>query len=677
MAKKNIRLQIAFHHHQPVGNFPGVMEDCCRLGYLPLLRAVERAAPLKFHCSYSGPVLEHLAARVPEYLELLERLVREGRVEILAAAHYEPILADLDEEDRALQIGASLDWWEDRLGLRPKGLWLAEGVWEDSLAGSLARAGLTHTLLAKERFIQAGIPPGRVQGHFITEHHGQACRIFPVEEGLQRLMPFGQVDDLLQYLRRQAGRGDAVLTFADNAERWGVWPGTRERVLDSGYLDELFGRLRENSDWIQTGHFTEVLERVPSSGRCGLPPGVSKELGIWSLPDEARTSFQQARQNLEVRFDADQFLPYFRVGSWAGFRVRYREANWMHQMGAWLMRRARGLGAGEKRERALRLLLEAQCNTAYWYGTAGGIYAPHLREAVWSRLLEARALTAPPGPSAERADWDADGAEEVMGETGSAAAWFVPAAGGGLACWSRGPVPVNVLNAMTRHQESTLGRADRTIQERPAGSGEVDRVDRAGFQDLFLKRQATAEELSSGASGDVGDFYGKPYRLVDAGVEKNGSVRVVAERAGGVQVGHPVLVRLRKTLTLAPDGDLEVVFELSNESPMPLHTVHAVEINFGLVGEAAALSCAGQTHDAGRAWYEGLARDARVVSGGQGIQVRLEWDEAGPVWSYPLFVTQGDGSTVLQGHACVVGRLLDLEAGASCRWVLKATIVTI
>jgi alpha-amylase len=652
------------------------MDACCRNGYLPLLRAMERAAPVKFHLSYSGPVLEHLAARVPEYLELLEKMVRCGQVEILAAAHYEPILADLEEEDRAAHIEASLAWWQARLGIRPRGLWLAEGVWEDSLAGTLHRAGITHTLLAKERFIQAGIAPGRVQGYFTTDYHGRVCRIFPVEEALQRLMPFGQVEDLVQYLRRQAGRGDAVLTFADNAERWGVWEGTEERVLRSGHADQLFAALRDNADWVQTWHFSEVLDRLPSSGRCSLPPGVSKELGIWSLPDEARNAFQQARQNLEVRFDADQFLPYFRVGSWGGFRVRYREANWMHQFGRFMAQRARQAAKAEVRERALRWLHEAQCNTAYWYGTSGGIYAPHLREAVWLRLLQARALTAPAEPALIQEDIDADGLPEILAETGDAAAWVLPAAGGGLAFWTRGALPCNVLNIMTRHLESTQGRADRTIQGRDAQGDEVDRRDRAGFLDLFLKRQTTAEELAAGRSADLGDFYGRPWRVLESSAEEDGALRVVMERAAAVVVGHAVLVRMRKTLTLAPDGGLTLSWEIANEGNVPLHTVHGVEVGFGFTGAEAMLGSAEHRRPAGQAWYQGQARDLWMASGPTGLGVRLEWQEPGPLWSYPLNVTQGDGRAVFQGQAIVVGHLVDLEPGASCAWNLRATIVT-
>lgn len=669
MAKKSIRLQLVFHHHQPVGNFPEALERCCREGYLPLLRAMDRAAPVKFHLSYSSAVLGCLEERVPEYMELLAAMVARGQVEILACAHHEPVLADLEEDDRQAHIAMSLDYWQRRLGVRPRGLWLAEGVWEEGLAGTLNRVGITHTLLAKERFVQAGMPAGRVQGYYVTESQGLTCRVFPIEDGLQRLMPFGRAEEVLQFLRRQAGRGEAVLTFGDQAERWGVWPETAERVLASGYVDELFGALRREAEWVQTGHFSEVLDRTRSSGRCSLPPGVSKDLGMWSLPDEARSAFQEARRNLEVRFDADQFLPYFRVGSWGGFRVRYAEANWMHKTGLWLKRRAVAAGNGE----AMGLLREAQCNTAYWYGTSGGLYSPHLREAVWARLLKAHGLMGERW-GVEKLDWDGDGADEALVELGTGLAAVVPM-GGGLAVWSHPAREVNCLNVVARRRESSHGRADRTIGAVEAEEQETDRGERLAFQDLFLKRMVTAEELSRGAV-DQGDFYGRPFRLCEAEAA-GAAVSVRLERAAGVMMSALVPVRVSKTFHWTGEPGVVVVrCRLGNEGAVPVRLVHALEASFGLPG-SGQLSGVDELVFAGeRPWMQTPVKEVWLESPGCGLRVELYAPGAAMAWSYPLTVTQGNGESIVQGTVLVVGKAVEIGPGEVQEWELCSRIVT-
>lgn len=671
MAKKNLRLLLAFHHHQPVGNFPEAMEVCCRQGYWPLLQAMERAHAVKFHLSYSSEVLRYLEKQMPEYQEMLRRMVERGQVEILGCGHHEPVLADLPEDDRQAQLALSLDYWERWCGRRPQGVWLAEAVWEESLAGSLQRAGVTHTLLTRERFIQGGVAPGRVQGYFITDYQGAVCRVFPMDEGLQRLMPFGAIEELMQYLRRQAGRGDAVLTFGDQAERWGVWPGTRERVLQSGYADQLFTRLMAEAEWIQSAHFSEVLARTAPQGRCSLPPGVSKDLGMWSLPDEARVAFQEARRNLEVRFDADQFLPYFRVGSWAGFRVRYAEANWMYQTGLWLKRRAQEAGCGE----ALDWLREAQCNTAYWYGTAGGIYAPHLREAVWERLLRAHARMACPA-AVEIVDLDADGADEVVVASERELAVLAPAQGGGLAVYSVPGRPVNALNVMTRRKESSQGKADRTIAQLGGESWEADRAARLSFQDIFLVRQVSAEELMR-RTPDAGDFYGKPYRLREAVREGDGA-RVEVERAAQVQAGGGVMLRVQKTFRwISAQRDCLVVqCRVGNEAAVPVRFIHALETNWGLPGSGLTCGTGDFSREALIPWMQAPAGPVWLHSPQAGIRIEMDMPAEALAWSYPLTFTQSNEEVLCQGVTLVTGVWLEIEPGAERVWEQCVKIVT-
>ena len=62
-------------------------------------------------------------------------------------------------------------------------------------------------------------------------------------------------------------------------------------------------------------------------------------------------------------------------------------------------------------------LLRAQCNDAYWHGVFGGVYAPHLRTALWRELVRAETLLDElarrgDGLQIEQTDFDGDGSEE-------------------------------------------------------------------------------------------------------------------------------------------------------------------------------------------------------------------------------------------------------------------------
>ena len=74
-----IRLCLVLHNHQPVGNFDGVFEQAYQDSYLPFLDVFETYPDeLKISLHTSGPLMEWLDERHPEYVDLLARLVRRG-----------------------------------------------------------------------------------------------------------------------------------------------------------------------------------------------------------------------------------------------------------------------------------------------------------------------------------------------------------------------------------------------------------------------------------------------------------------------------------------------------------------------------------------------------------------------------------------------------------------------
>ena len=63
-----VRLILALHNHQPVGNFDSVFEDAFRTSYRPFLDVLEKYPEIPFALHTSGPLLEWLVDRHPEYI---------------------------------------------------------------------------------------------------------------------------------------------------------------------------------------------------------------------------------------------------------------------------------------------------------------------------------------------------------------------------------------------------------------------------------------------------------------------------------------------------------------------------------------------------------------------------------------------------------------------------------
>jgi len=138
---RRISLALAFHNHQPVGNFGWVLAEAHELAYEPMVAALERHPTIRVSLHYTGPLLEWLRAERAEFIERLAALVARDQVEIMGGGYYEPVLASLPDRDRIGQLRRMGSELEAMFGRRPRGAWLAERVWEPDLPTSLVLGG--------------------------------------------------------------------------------------------------------------------------------------------------------------------------------------------------------------------------------------------------------------------------------------------------------------------------------------------------------------------------------------------------------------------------------------------------------------------------------------------------------------------------------------------------------
>src|SRR5262245_435675 len=151
-----IRFCFGVHVHQPVGNFGTVFEQHVRDVYRPFLERLAERNFLPIALHVSGPLIEWMERYDPSYLNLIGKLVSAGKVELLLAGFYEPVLASLPREDRIEQIHWMRDAIRSRFGVQANGLWLTERVWEPDLAADLATAGVRFALVDDRHFLVTG-----------------------------------------------------------------------------------------------------------------------------------------------------------------------------------------------------------------------------------------------------------------------------------------------------------------------------------------------------------------------------------------------------------------------------------------------------------------------------------------------------------------------------------------
>jgi len=455
-----LALCFGVHNHQPVGNFEHVLEEAVARAYRPFLERLRDRPQLRLTTHWTGGLLEWLREHAPDTFDLLATLVGRGQMELLTGGFYEPILPILPDHDKLGQIQRLTEFIVSHFGVRPRGMWLAERVWEPHLPRAIRGAGVEYVLVDDSHFGLAGFDPDALGGYYLTEDQGVLIGVFPINQRLRYLIPFAEVDASVEYLERRRGQV-AALTIADDGEKFGVWPGTYRHVYEEGWLDRFFDRLLA-LPWLRLMTFAEIVDQYPASGRVYLPTASYREMGEWALPVAAARELEMAKQALATLEHGECYQRLLRGGFWRMFLVKYPEVAdtyWkMLRLSGAIQRAGAESGGDGPLGRARAALWRGQANDAYWHGVFGGCYLPHLRRAVKQALLEAERLLAQatglPSVSWTESDGNGDGRREIFVRTPRLAVTLNPEEGGAVTELGHLERGVDLADVLARRPEA-------------------------------------------------------------------------------------------------------------------------------------------------------------------------------------------------------------------------------
>jgi hypothetical protein len=333
------------------------------------------------------------------------------------------VLAAIPHRDRVSQINTLSDKIEQRFGVRPRGAWLTERVWESAVVTSLAETGIEYVAVDDYHFLCAGEPAEKLDGFFTTEEDGRTLDLFPISEQARYRFPFSPANEVVAWLEQQAQSGRRAAIYFDDIEKFGIWPETYNWVYVQGWLSRFIEGVLA-SKLIRTGHFDEFHRENRTRGIVYLPTASYIEMNEWTLPATAARSYRALVEQEKHGGHFDAHKPFLRGGIWRNFFMRYPESNWMHKRMIGVSARLAALPAGQRTPDMQEQLHRAQANDAYWHGLFGGLYLPHLRRAIWNNLLalEAALDRIAMRPALDRGDVDHDGHVEIFLRSGPAQA---------------------------------------------------------------------------------------------------------------------------------------------------------------------------------------------------------------------------------------------------------------
>ncbi len=616
-----INLLLAIHNHQPVGNFDNVFQDAFEKSYLPFIEVVERHPKIKFSLHYTGSLLDWLVRHQPDFLTRIKKLVKDGQVEIFAGGYYEPILTLIPERDAIRQSVALKEKVKEIFGYESHGAWIAERVWEPKMPIIFSKSKLDYGIVDDSHFALVGKEPQQLNGFYKTEDEGYSFNLFPCCEQLRYDIPFGEPEKTIEYLRGRNHEGrDVAITYGDDGEKFGLWPGTYDLVYTRGWLDRFLTALEANESWIKTMTFQEYVKAHQATDRIYLPCASYREMLEWSK------------------------------GFYRNFMVKYPEINAMHKRMIYLSDKIHAAKSVSKEAilKARKYLFMGQANDAYWHGAFGGLYLNHLRSAVYQNLIKADVALeqAQKKKSAaftiKREDIDCDGQKEVTIRTKNNNFYLKPTQGAALFGWDCKHKMWNLINTVNRREELyhkkirekhltvAAGQAqgevksihDRFVEKEKGLENFLfyDKNPRHCLVDHFLPLGTDVQQMFASRYEECGDFASNPYGVfINHKASKPG---INFKRRGRINNLNASI--LKKVSSI--EKGLDVSYAIANlENDQPIETLFAVEFNFSV--HDPNLFKTGKT--------EGCDR-FEVVDSWNSFRIQFSLSQKGDFYYYPV-----------------------------------------
>ncbi len=571
----SVALLFGVHAHQPVGNFPHVLDDAHRRCYRPFLHMMHRFPHFPFAIHISGWLFDYLCKHYPEDIKLLHEMVERGQAELFGAGYTEPVLAAIPTRDRVGQIKRMSDRLEQALGQRPTGAWLTERVWESNVVSSLVDCSVQYVTVDDYHFLCAGKENSELTGYFSTEDDGKKLDLFPISEALRYRLPFSPAAEVVRYLEGLAGEGDEAAIYFDDIEKFGIWPETYEWVYEKGWLTDFIAGVLD-SKVIKPMRYSEYHAAAKTRGVVYLPTTSYIEMNEWTLPAHPAHRFADLVQRVKQEGQYEESKAFLRGGIWRNFFTRYPESNWMHKRMLQLSARYDALPEGQKTDAMRESLYEAQANDAYWHGLFGGLYLPHLRRAVYNAMVRLEGLldAVSARPSSDAMDLDMDGHDEIFLHNEVLQAVIMGDGSASLCEFDAYALAHNFGDTLARQTEHYHRKVVLKHANHQQGHGIANPHERVSFKhDIQLQDMVTDAHRRSlfldRLYPTAGSREAEPleYRLVPG--KKNLHASFISEHVAGSIAKHIALHHDRLTVEYQFRGEFRGTFEVELNIAMP------------------------------------------------------------------------------------------------------------
>jgi hypothetical protein len=489
---------LGYHDHLPAGAKDDEFEEIYSSRLKPFVTLLNGNPGVPAALHLSGPLLERLKQKKPEFFLLIGDLVARKQIELLGGGFYEPLLPLLPLTDKIGQIELLTTYIRQHFGKKPQGCYLPFGAWEQSLAGVLSSCGMAYTFLGEDQFRASGIEGGEIYAPWITEDQGKLVTVFPVIGSVNSRGSGAEIQDLINAVnRRDSGGGiqdrgeHAGRPFAPEGGLVTFFPrfsGDNAETAIEGFFEQLAGGMAEKK--LEMSLPGKFLKTAGPLNRAYFPSSADSDF-MSQLDDGRKFSCLQPRR----------------------FLMSYSEANNLYSKMYFthtLINQLRGDKARKKTAR--EELWKAQGADAFCRTAGRDIACSMVRKHAYRSLISAERITREKGnfvPSLLTFDFDLDGEAEYLFQDKN-------------------------VNCYVRAEGASVFELDYL----PRGWNYLDTFSprrsfrRYAFMDSFLDPDVSADALEAlaGGTGNTGRFCGR--ELYEAAADRQRG-RVLFRLAGG------------------------------------------------------------------------------------------------------------------------------------------------
>ncbi|MCE7741886.1 MAG: hypothetical protein GOP50_05465 [Candidatus Heimdallarchaeota archaeon] len=116
--EEKVPVTFILHAYQPITQRIEILERIVNNCYIPFFENLSKKPNVRITLNVTGCLLEVLATKYPYVLELIEKCISAGQIEIMGSAFYHPLLPLISIENQKYQIGKQKEIIQNILGMK-------------------------------------------------------------------------------------------------------------------------------------------------------------------------------------------------------------------------------------------------------------------------------------------------------------------------------------------------------------------------------------------------------------------------------------------------------------------------------------------------------------------------------------------------------------------------------